>query len=199
MNERNSVFVRGFAAATLIVILLTVMALPSDEDQEQTMESEALLEDAEKLIRARDRLGAQLDVLLADESTSVYVRIRAAQLLGRLQYSRAISTLIRNADLYPPEISELIAPPVAEALAEYGDAAVPQIVEACLDEDLFLISGGTKSGRSLFPLYHALRKGGTLQTARRYALGIAATRQEDAELVEKVETFVKRLERYERK
>jgi hypothetical protein len=198
MNKRN--FVPVFAPAALIVILLLGMARLQDKDknqnQEQPMEAEALCAKAETLIRERDQLGVQLDAVLADEDSPLEVRIRAAQLLGRLQYSPAIPTLIRYAHLYPLFVRELIPPPVGGALADYGDAAVPQIVEAVLEENRSLISGGVQSGRSLLTFYLALRSGGTMETARTYALGIAATRQDDAELVEKVDTFVRRLERY---
>jgi hypothetical protein len=172
-----------------------IAASANAKDEEDTVNTELLFEEATIRADQRDRLGAELHKVLADENASPGDRIRAARLLGRLQYLPAIPTIIRYADL-SPLLGGLSRPRVGHALKDYGDAAVPQIVEAVLQENRSLISGGVQSGRSLLTFYLALRSGGTMETARTYALGIAATRQDDADLVEKVDTFVRRLERY---
>jgi hypothetical protein len=147
--------------------------------------------EAERLAAQRDELGAKLNALLDDADASIHARLRAATLLGELQYAPAIPTLIRHRDV-TPRIADI--PPVTFALGQYGDAAVPQIVETFLNEELFVSPVGVSRGRHSFRLYGAIMVGNTFDTVLTYARGIAATEHDDAELARKLEYFISRLE-----
>lgn len=203
MHSRNAITTAILGAAAVLAITCLIDVSARGNGEEQASDEGALFDDGDKVVQLRDELSAQLEAVLADETSpgsqgpSVEERYRAAELLGRLQYTPAIPTLIRHVDLLPVAFSEPPLPRVADALALYGDAAVPQIVDACLKEDLFVIAGGIRANRGLFPLYYAIRKGETFETARTYARGIAAGIPDDAELAQKVRTFLEQLDKHE--
>ena len=88
--------------------------------------------EAEAALKAVEAIGPKLVALLDDEKRPVAQRIEAATWLGRLRYAPAIPTLIQHIQLYDPEMpidagSDF---PCQDALIDFGDAAVPSLVDA---------------------------------------------------------------------
>jgi hypothetical protein len=188
----------------VLVCVLTVVsgigliaASANAKEEVETVNTELLFEEATIRADQRDRLGAELQKVLAAENASPGDRIRAARLLGRLQYLPAIPTIIRYVDVRPL-VAGTSRASVGMALSDYGEAAVPQIVEACLKEDLIVIRGGTKSGRSVGHFYREIRDGSTFRSARLYARGIATSRPDDPEIQAKVGVFLAQLDKYDK-
>jgi hypothetical protein len=147
---------------------------------------EILFASAERLATEQEGLGARLEALLAGEHRDRRDRLRAAKALGALRYVPAIPTLIRHIELRG-RWSEVRFSPVGEALARYGDVAVPALVRSYLKEDV-TFNGSVRAHLILY----TFREGKTVATARTYALGMAA--EGDAAMKERVEWFVEELD-----
>ena len=88
--------------------------------------------DAEGVVKARDAVGPQLVAILADEKRPDEDRVEAAIWLGKMQYTPAIPMLIKYIKLEKPALVVRDGPefPCQDALIDFGDAAVPSLVDA---------------------------------------------------------------------
>ena len=145
--------------------------------------------EAESLVLARNRLGANLTSILRDSEQPVAERHEAARLLAKLQYMAVISDLIRHIDLVDPSyVSSEERPdlqfPVMMALAAYGNAAVPQIVDAFLAE---------RNHQRQTLLFYAIRFGKTTDVALRYLRGTEPPDEKDWLKKQNMEELEKKL------
>lgn len=152
--------------------------------------SEAIAKEAENLIRARKRVGEQLTITVDSSDLPIKNRQAAARLLGELQYIPALDDLIRNVDLVDPAHKSLeerpdLAYPVTTALAAFGNAAVPQIVDAYLAER-------NQQRQMLFA--YAIRFGRTTDVALRYLRGTEPPRDDDWLKKQNIEALKEQLE-----
>lgn len=156
--------IRKPAVVSLLLCLAAAGWLAADPAEP---EAPPIMNEAEDLIAARERIGKELIIVVADSDRPVPERHEAATLLGQLQYPPAIDALIQHVDLVDPasEVSEVridLARPIPLALADYGNAATPQIVDAYLAE--------RDQGRRHL-LYFAIQRGNTADVALRYLRG----------------------------
>lgn len=143
---------------------------------------------ADRLIADRETIGSDLVAILADEQAQVLSRLQAADRLGKLQYLPAIPALVRYIDLTPRHF-EVGPPPAARALAIYGDAAMPALVQEYLKVGITYTFTGFRRQHAIL---YAIGEGKTAETAQTYARGIAA--KGDAAMRERVEWFLEELE-----
>lgn len=123
---------------------------------------------AQELVQERALLGARLVGVVADKSQPYNERHRAGELLAKLHYLPAIDVLIQYVDLADPTYVSFetrwdLAFPLVGALAAFGDAAVPKIVDACAREE-------NQERRIL--LAFAIQYGKTKAVAVRYIRGM---------------------------
>ena len=114
----------------------TWAAEPLAEDEATAVKTIAA---AQKLIEERDRLGRSLIEIVQDYSQPEERRIEAAHALGKLQYLPAIDVLMTHITLksqrdFHFEPNTAVDYPMTTALAAYGTAAMPDLVEAVLVE-----------------------------------------------------------------
>lgn len=143
---------------------------------------------ARRLLGERETMERDLVDILSNEKWPAKQRLQAAHALGRLRSFPAVPVLIRLIDLKDPEglISEASVGalyPCAAALAHFGLAAVPQVVDAYLQEN-------SEVRVRLFVI--AIRMGGIRDKAAVYVRGLAAEKRHDARTA-KVETLLKEL------
>ena len=126
---------------TAVGLILVVLILLSRTEAQQKSESRvksksnaAAFDDAERIVQQIEVLGPKLINVLEDPKMSVSDRFQAAQLLGKLKYPPGIKVLIKHIGLYDPFGYGSDGPEFKciTALAEYGDAAVPAVIEAYL-------------------------------------------------------------------
>jgi len=154
----------GFSIATTI-------GEPEAQVSNQLAKGEiAMVEEAKSLALRRRELGAQLAVIFVNPRRSAEARLVAARALADLQYLPAIDDLIDYAHsigpvdrYYPLEMSVADRYPMALVLAEFGDAAVPRIVEVLLND---------RELTHLSVLCHALWLGESSDSALAYARGM---------------------------
>ena len=146
---------------------------------------------AEKELKAIDELGPQLMKLLTDEKPPKDVwlyplenRHAAAIWLGKLRYQPAIPMLIKYIETEGPAYDDGPTYPCTDALAKYGDAAVPALVDAFLSDD------GRSGGRE-HCIYSSIAES-SQPTARTYARGRAAENS-DPEFKKRVEYFLNKI------
>jgi hypothetical protein len=125
---------------------------------------------ASKLVEERDALGTELLAVLNNESAPDDQRAQAAELLGKLRYEPAIPMLIRYIDVMP-SVTLSGGPPAAMALRELGDAAIPRVIEAYLQETN---DGSRRANRREYAFRIATGGARNVQTARLYVKGLAA-------------------------
>jgi hypothetical protein len=153
------------------------------------IDKEQVVKEAKKLIVTRERVGKELIAIVDDVNHSVdelirsiMERLEAARLLGKLQYQPAIDVLIRHVDLADPTYvaseSRLDrAYPITLALANYGPAAIPKVVDSCLLE---------RNGARRFLLRLSIRladqgrNGENISIALRYVRGIEPPDEKDS-------------------
>jgi HEAT repeat protein len=170
---------------SLLLIVTSSLSGDAQEKEAPLPTEEEQLERAEWMVpEYYDKVGKRLTATLADEEIPIRQRVQAAKRLGIMKYPPAIETLIRNNLLLDPDIvisGNETEPLVAvNVLAQYGDAAVPRIIDAYLEEE-------NESGRSR--LYMAI---GNRRTALVYAKGLAVGIKEK-DRSKRLEELVKRL------
>lgn len=147
------------------------------------------LECAESTIaKYYDKVGKLLTATLADEEIPIRERVRAAKRLGIMKYPPAISMLIRHNQLLDPDVHAIsddwtVGLPCLCALIEYGDAAVPQVIDAYLEEE-------NRPDRSR--LYSVISTQSTRRAALIYANGLASDAK-DKDRSNRLEWLIKRL------
>lgn len=146
-----------FSAMTLVVA-----GTSRSSDEFPVVAAEAL-----ELGHHRAELGRQLRSIVQDEQAPLRHRVRAARLLGQLGWRPAIDVLIENVSLADSLASFSgnrfdLTRPLTKALATYGETAVPEIVDACLNEP--------NEVKRVY-LFFAIRYGDTAREAFRYLEG----------------------------
>jgi hypothetical protein len=141
---------------------------------------------ASELVEQRDALGAELLAVLNDERALDDRRAQAAELLGKLRYEPAIPTLIRYIDVMP-SVTLSGGPPAAMALRELGDAAIPRVIEAYLQETN---DGSRRANRREYAFRIATGGGRNVQTAKLYVKGLAAETT-NPDVKRRIEEFLK--------
>ncbi len=155
------------------------------------------IEAANKLADERERLGKLLTNFFKDSKQPAEQRIATALLLGEMQYFPAISILVKNIHLQPSKTKKALPAPLSQALAHFGNAAVPAIVDECLKNPRIVISKGLLKGKSVASLYQSIRAGKTIDVARTYAKGIAVEKP-DSKTRKKVKAFLNGLTEIEK-
>jgi len=153
---------------------------PLAEAQDSLDETTAVdFSDAEELSKEVKRLGARLIKIVADDKQPPESRVKAARLLGELKFAPAIPTLINNISLVDRSLDGISGsegdPLVCLiALQSFGNAAVPQIVDAYLDEPdpIKNVSRNEDIRRHL--LLAAIGGGSTSRVATTHYLGLSA-------------------------
>jgi hypothetical protein len=158
---------------TLVASSLTAQQATTGSQVQR--DKEDAMNEAEQLVLTQERIGKRLMAIVADPEKPVPERHEAARLLGKLQYLPAIAVLIRHVDLADPsyESSEErpdLQYPVTVAIAAYGSAAVPHIVDAFVAEREHL--------RQLL-LFLSIRYGKTTDVALRYLRGLEPPDEKD--------------------
>ncbi|MEX0704770.1 MAG: hypothetical protein WD069_21915 [Planctomycetales bacterium] len=192
MRKTRTIFAGHVAVVALI--LLDVVIAPGSDDSRQPAALDTLFEESENIVQQRELRCKQLLAILADPENSAGDRITAAKLLGQLKCEAAIPALLQHIELQRPFDAET-SPPLAAVLAQFGDAAMPEIISACLEEDRFVINGGALKGRSVLPYLHAIREGRMIESAHVYCVGLGAIHANDPERVRKIKGLVARLEK----
>ena len=84
-----------------------------------------------------ESVGPKLIALLDDVKRPASQRLEASLWLGKLRYMHAIPTLIKHITLIDPNAIVSGDPPdsVQDALIDFGDAAVPSIVDAIMADN----------------------------------------------------------------
>ena len=125
---------------TIGLVLVVLILLPRTEAQqklESKVESKpniAAFDDAERTVQQIAVLGPKLVKVVEDPKASFSDRFQAAQLLGKLKYQPGIGVLIRHIGLFDRFALTSDGPEFKciAALTEYGDAAVPAVIDAYL-------------------------------------------------------------------
>jgi hypothetical protein len=166
---------------TIVFLAFTVQTDSAANSQESRTsqrfqrDREAVMKEADDLVSTRNRIGANLTSILRDSEQPVAERHEAARLLGKLQYMPAVAVLVQHVELVDPtyvssEVRPDLACPVMMALATYGNAAVPQVVDAFLAE---------RNQQRQFLLFLAIRFGKTTDVAIRYLRGTEPAEERD--------------------
>lgn len=181
-----------YLQSTLLACALVPLTAASQEPGEVPTQRDAksVMTEAQELALGRERIGKRLMAVVADPEQPVVERQEAARLLGKLQYAPAIEVLIRHVDLVDPlyfssEPRPDLQYPLMMALAAYGNAAVPQIVDHVASER-------NQLRRSLFFLcihYH----GKTTDVALRYLRGMKLEIEMDPMKTQNLESLEKNL------
>jgi len=123
----------------------------------------AIAAKASRLTQTRVELGRDLQTIVQDKQAPLRHRIRAARLLGQLGWRPAIDTLIENISLADPwAVDSGDNRPIGRALAVYGDSAIPEIMDVCLNDP-----NETKRIKLFFAIYYS----GRTRVALRYLDG----------------------------
>lgn len=154
---------------------------------------EEQVKDSEKVDREMLELGANLLQAFCDKDYKAALRLKAALALGRLRYLPAIPKLIDeisftdpyNISSEPPKIEEEY--PSIRALAYYGVAAVPNVVEAIARE---------KDGATRARLWFVIHLGKTSELAITYAKGMEAETTEE-EAKRRIRDLIESLKKFE--
>ena len=95
---------RNLQLALLVstILLGSVIAQEARNSRVQPDREVIMKGEAESLVLARNRLGANLTSILRDSEQPVAERHEAARLLAKLQYMAVIDDLIRHIDLVDP-------------------------------------------------------------------------------------------------
>lgn len=140
---KTSIPLRGVAIVCACIIATAALLggiWPLEEVKSSVDEStKEDLSDAEELSKKAEELGNRLIKILADEKQLPGSRAKAARILSKLKFAPAIPVLVNNIRLSDPSVESI---PGKEgnplvcllALQAFGNAAVPQIVDAYLDE-----------------------------------------------------------------
>lgn len=139
------------------------LEMPTAAEREFFVTARARKEDA-------DALGKEMLAILNDETQAPENRVQAARLLGEMRYLDAIPHLIRHRSIRPRIIFDSgDAFPVHTALAKFGDAAVPALIQDYLHEER---SPTWRSSKESY--LGILKRGNALRAARVYAKGLLA-------------------------
>ena len=155
--------------------------------QASTPTEEAILANTESLIKNYEDVGKYWMEILDDDSNSNSKRVYATKALGTMRYPPAIPVLIKHIRLFDKSIhilsdNELDAFASQLALAQFGKAAVPAIINAYLDDP---------DDHKRVALKNTIYSGKTQQVAMTYILGLQA--QHDKRLTdEQVRYFLER-------
>lgn len=121
------------------------------------------------ITRDQQMIGESLMKILDNEELSAAERIRAAELLGSLRYQPAIPLLIKHIRLTPPIRTEAILE-IPSALGNYGNAVIPHLVEAYVNQK----SDDSSASRDRDNAFkYAITSTNAIRTAKIYAKGLA--------------------------
>lgn len=130
-------FRRLATTSGLILVVLILFSLPRTEAQPKLASKPKIaeFEDAERILQQIAALGPKLVKVVEDPKASVADRFQAAKLLGKLKYQPGIAVLIKHIGLFDRQGYGSDGPEFEciGALVEYGDAAVPAVIDAFLD------------------------------------------------------------------
>jgi hypothetical protein len=124
----------------LILVALFSFSLPHTGAQQNSPETvqkspdQTLFEDSHRIAQQIEVVGPKLIAILDDDSAPIADRLRAATLLGKLKYRPGIPVLIKHIELFDkfkitsdgPDYDCMLS------LVEYGEAAMPAVIEAFL-------------------------------------------------------------------
>jgi len=126
--------------SSLTIVVAVLVSLPRTAAQQKSAgkpdnkANKTLFDDCERTAQQIADLGPKLIEVLDNPNASITDRLKAATLLGRLKYPPGIPVLIKYAGLFDKFKITSDGPDYncIDALAEYGDAAVPAVVDAFL-------------------------------------------------------------------
>src|SRR5262245_16559411 len=118
-------------------MIILLVLLPRFEVAASEPPVPSLFTRTEKLITEREQLGDELIKVVENSDQPIKYRHQAMLLLGWMQYAPAIPILIEHIQLSDPDyVSSEPRPdleyPAIQALADFGNSAVPQILEAAI-------------------------------------------------------------------
>ncbi len=144
---------------------------PVDNHKPKTIEvrlsENEILQLTESLTQHYDQIGKYWMNVLDDEDNDNASRVKATKALGQMKYNPAIPVLIKHIRLHDDSIlgytESGIDFPASQALGQYGNAAVPQIVNAYLDD---------KDRKLSYDYLGSIWAGRTMAFAKTYLLGL---------------------------